>query len=150
MWECWIISALNFVTSRDCLLRQSRNSLYFIACMHISACLLYTGHPKKTVIDLSWKRVGKNHILLHLGGELLLRPGKRKNVGKIFTETLLFLLLTLKKQLFNDMHVKIKLSPSKKVPLLKGQSINQCKLWALCCPLGEDNGSCWGFACSQS
>lgn len=82
--------------------------------MHISACLLYTGHPKKTVIDLFWKRVGKNHILLSLGGELLLWPRKRKNAGKIFTETLLFLLLTLKKQLLNDMHVKIKLSPSKK------------------------------------
>lgn len=89
-WDCWIISRLNFVTFRDCLLRQSKNSLYFTACTHISACLLYTGHPKKTVIDLSWKMLGKNHIFLSLGGELLLQPRKRKNVGKIFTETLLF------------------------------------------------------------
>lgn len=89
-WDRWIISGLDFVTFRDCLLSQSKNNLYFIACMHISARLLYTGHPKKPVIDLFWKRVGKNHILLSLGGELLLRPRKRKNVGKIFTKTLLF------------------------------------------------------------
>lgn len=58
-WDCWIISGLNFVIFRACLLSREKT-----ACMHISAHLLYTGQPKKTVIDLSWKCVGKNHIFL--------------------------------------------------------------------------------------
>lgn len=93
-WGCWIIP-ISALSARCHLQRLSAKPKKKRICTLQHVCSFQQAcctkrFPKKHELIYLGGGWGKNNILLRLGEELLLWPRKRKNVGKVFTETLLF------------------------------------------------------------